>query len=218
MKYARYNRVAADLGIPEDMLQGNLIADPDRQARVSHGQRDGHGSGESLVRGAPPDLTLVARARKPEWLYTYLRTFYRDDTPSLRRQQPGIPERRHAARAARLQGMPECVPTAEHSEMEPLSGTEVESDHDMCGSLEVAEGQHDYRAVRQDRLRSGELSCLRRRAYESGPPAYRHLCAAVLSPCSSFSLRCSTANTGKTCTDCAPSVRCSSARVPFSGL
>ena len=27
----------------------------------------------------PPDLTLVSRARQPEWLYTYLRTFYRDD-------------------------------------------------------------------------------------------------------------------------------------------
>jgi ubiquinol-cytochrome c reductase cytochrome c1 subunit len=28
----------------------------------------------------PPDLTLVARVRGPEWLYTYLRTFYADDT------------------------------------------------------------------------------------------------------------------------------------------
>ena len=24
----------------------------------------------------PPDLTLVARSRSPEWLYTYLRNFY----------------------------------------------------------------------------------------------------------------------------------------------
>ena len=29
----------------------------------------------------PPDLTLVARARKhPKWLYTFLRNFYRDDS------------------------------------------------------------------------------------------------------------------------------------------
>jgi ubiquinol-cytochrome c reductase cytochrome c1 subunit len=28
---------------------------------------------------APPDLTLIARARTPEWVYTYLRSFYRDD-------------------------------------------------------------------------------------------------------------------------------------------
>ncbi|MDX1408049.1 MAG: cytochrome c1 [Saprospiraceae bacterium] len=29
---------------------------------------------------APPDLTLAARVRKPEWIYTYLRSFYLDDT------------------------------------------------------------------------------------------------------------------------------------------
>jgi ubiquinol-cytochrome c reductase cytochrome b subunit len=27
----------------------------------------------------PPDLTLISRARQPEWLYTYLRAFYEDD-------------------------------------------------------------------------------------------------------------------------------------------
>ena len=34
----------------------------------------------------PPDLTLVSRARQPEWLYTYLRTFYKDDSRPLRRE------------------------------------------------------------------------------------------------------------------------------------
>ena len=29
---------------------------------------------------APPDLTLVARVRGNDWLYTYLRQFYRDDS------------------------------------------------------------------------------------------------------------------------------------------
>ena len=26
----------------------------------------------------PPDLTVIARERGADWLYTYLRTFYRD--------------------------------------------------------------------------------------------------------------------------------------------
>jgi ubiquinol-cytochrome c reductase cytochrome c1 subunit len=31
----------------------------------------------------PPDLSVIARARGADWLYTYLRTFYRDEkTPS----------------------------------------------------------------------------------------------------------------------------------------
>jgi ubiquinol-cytochrome c reductase cytochrome c1 subunit len=29
---------------------------------------------------APPDLSVVARSRGADWLYTYLRTFYRDDS------------------------------------------------------------------------------------------------------------------------------------------
>jgi ubiquinol-cytochrome c reductase cytochrome c1 subunit len=29
---------------------------------------------------APPDLTVIARSRGADWLYTYLRTFYRDDS------------------------------------------------------------------------------------------------------------------------------------------
>jgi ubiquinol-cytochrome c reductase cytochrome c1 subunit len=29
---------------------------------------------------APPDLSVISRARGADWLYTYLRGFYRDDT------------------------------------------------------------------------------------------------------------------------------------------
>ena len=28
---------------------------------------------------APPDLSVIARSRTPDWIYTYLRSFYRDD-------------------------------------------------------------------------------------------------------------------------------------------
>jgi ubiquinol-cytochrome c reductase cytochrome c1 subunit len=28
---------------------------------------------------APPDLSLIARSRKPAWVYTYMRSFYRDN-------------------------------------------------------------------------------------------------------------------------------------------
>jgi len=28
---------------------------------------------------APPDLSLSARSRGPDWIYTYLRTYYKDD-------------------------------------------------------------------------------------------------------------------------------------------
>ena len=33
-----------------------------------------------MVRRAPPDLSVIARSRGADWLYTYLRQFYRDDS------------------------------------------------------------------------------------------------------------------------------------------
>ncbi len=80
MKFSRYNRVAADLGIPEDLFAENLIFDPD----VRIGSLMDNAMDDALAKVwfgvTPPDLTLVARARQPEWLYTYLRTFYKDDS------------------------------------------------------------------------------------------------------------------------------------------
>ena len=78
-KYSRFERVADDLDIPHDLMEGSLI---------SGGQRIGQLM-EIAMRPAqakvwfgvvPPDLTLVARARSPEWVYTYLRNFYKDES------------------------------------------------------------------------------------------------------------------------------------------
>ena len=77
-QYQRYNRVAADLGIPEDVMQANLnftgvaVGDlmtnaiPEKDAATWFG-------------APPPDLTLVARVRGTNWLYSYLRGFYIDE-------------------------------------------------------------------------------------------------------------------------------------------
>jgi len=36
--------------------------------------------GKAWFGAAPPDLAVIARSRGADWLYTYLRGFYRDDT------------------------------------------------------------------------------------------------------------------------------------------
>ena len=40
---------------------------------------------------APPDLTVIGRARGADWLYTYLRTFYRDAEFADRLEQRRVP-------------------------------------------------------------------------------------------------------------------------------
>ncbi|MCT7654902.1 cytochrome c1 [Oceanimonas sp. NS1] len=78
-QYQRYNRVAEDLGIPEDVMQANLnftgvaIGDLMENAIPEADAANWFGA-------APPDLTLVARVRGADWLYTYLRSFYKDDS------------------------------------------------------------------------------------------------------------------------------------------
>lgn len=81
--YSRYNRVAADLEIPEDVVTENMIFTRDEK-----GETDKIGAlmkiampklySKEAFGVAPPDLTLTARSRSPDWLYSYLRGFYLD--------------------------------------------------------------------------------------------------------------------------------------------
>lgn len=85
MTYLRYNRLAQGTGILDaegniatDLVKKNLIfsdakitdtilsAMPDMEAAKWFGK-------------APPDLTLVARVRGVDWIYTYLKSFYTDE-------------------------------------------------------------------------------------------------------------------------------------------
>jgi ubiquinol-cytochrome c reductase cytochrome c1 subunit len=78
LQYQRYNRTFADLGIDEAdgvenyMYTGEKAGDHITNTMPAKEAADWFGS-------APPDLTLEARLRSPDWIYTYLRSFYMDD-------------------------------------------------------------------------------------------------------------------------------------------
>lgn len=81
--YMRYSKLM-DLGLTEQQVKDNLmftaekIGEPMRVAAHADEQKQWFGA-------APPDLSVIARARASEagtgadWLYTYLRSFYRDE-------------------------------------------------------------------------------------------------------------------------------------------
>lgn len=78
-KFSRYERVADDLGIPHELMLDNLVFSDQRIGELMQiSLRPAQAKAWFGV--VPPDLTLVARARSPEWLYTYLRNFYKDET------------------------------------------------------------------------------------------------------------------------------------------
>ena len=80
----RYNRLT-DLGLTEDQIKQNLLFSADKVGelmKIAMPAKDAKG----WFGATPPDLSVIARARSSEsgsgadWLYTYLRGFYRDET------------------------------------------------------------------------------------------------------------------------------------------
>ena len=76
-KYVRYNRLAADLGITEKQLVDNLMftgEHPYDTMAIAMKPEDA----TRWFGVPPPDLSLIARSRGTDYLYTYLRGFYAD--------------------------------------------------------------------------------------------------------------------------------------------
>lgn len=81
-QYSRYERVANDLGIPHDVMKDNLIFGDEKIGSLMEISMNPADS-KVWFGASPPDLTLVARVRSPDWLYTYLRNFYSDPSRPL---------------------------------------------------------------------------------------------------------------------------------------
>ena len=74
----RYNRLT-DLGITPAEIQANLLFTTDKVGNtMTVAMRPD--DAKAWFGATPPDLSVEARARGRDWLYTYLRSFYRDDT------------------------------------------------------------------------------------------------------------------------------------------
>lgn len=78
-QYQRYNRVAADIGIPDDLMKENLVF---TGAKIGDLMKSAMSEKDAArwFGAPPPDLTLIARVRGADWIYTYLRSFYVDET------------------------------------------------------------------------------------------------------------------------------------------
>jgi ubiquinol-cytochrome c reductase cytochrome c1 subunit len=79
LEFQRYNRTAKDLEIPESLMVENLMFTGERIGDLMTNNMP-RASAEKWFGTAPPDLSLIARSRKTDWLYNYLRGFYADDS------------------------------------------------------------------------------------------------------------------------------------------
>ena len=85
LKYVRYSRIARDLGLTEDQVQASLNFTGSKvgeQMLTPIATADA----QEWFGAVPPDLSVIARAKASpagsgaDYLYTYLRTFYQDET------------------------------------------------------------------------------------------------------------------------------------------
>lgn len=81
-EYVRYNRVGADLGLTEDQLVENLMFTGQRPFDTMQNAMQ-EADAVRWFGVAPPDLSLIARSRGTDYIYSFLRGFYADEsTPS----------------------------------------------------------------------------------------------------------------------------------------
>ena len=108
LKYARYQRVGNDLGMTEDevkrdlMVAGGKIGDLMKTAMTP-------AESEKYFGTVVPDLTLVARLRGEDWVYTYLRSFYVDEKRPLGVNNVVFPDVGMPHVLADLQGLQKAV-------------------------------------------------------------------------------------------------------------
>lgn len=77
-EYMRYQRLAQDLELPEEMVQNNLVFG-DREITDYMKAAIPAENATSWFGKKPPDLTLKARSRGPDWIYTFLKSYYMTD-------------------------------------------------------------------------------------------------------------------------------------------
>ena len=76
-QYMRYERLANDLELGEDVVKNNLMFTTDKignTMEVAMRPQDA----EKWFGVPPPDLSVIARARGADWLYSFLNSFYID--------------------------------------------------------------------------------------------------------------------------------------------
>ena len=95
LKFSRYNRMAEDMGLNEDsgftadevkaLLKENMIFTKDedgKQTKVGALMKNAYSTkaATEAFGTAVPDLSLVGRSRGTDWIYSYLKGFYIDDS------------------------------------------------------------------------------------------------------------------------------------------
>ncbi|MDE2049717.1 MAG: cytochrome c1 [Gammaproteobacteria bacterium] len=108
LKYERWSRLAQDLHIPEALLVKDLIPPGETPAGYIISPMI-ESDAEKWFGKAPPDLSLMARARGNDYLYQYLKTFYVDSARATGANNMAFPQSAMPDIVAPLEGLKVAV-------------------------------------------------------------------------------------------------------------
>ena len=77
--FMRYNRIAQDLNLNDSLVAEHLMFAGEKPGETITTAMPKEGAAKWFG-VTPPDLSLVARSKGTDWIYTYLRGFYKDDS------------------------------------------------------------------------------------------------------------------------------------------
>jgi ubiquinol-cytochrome c reductase cytochrome c1 subunit len=168
LSYQRYSRVAEDLDLPTELVEQNLIP---------NGQKIGETidtgieqkAGETFFGKAPPDLSVIARAKAqgPDWVYNYLKSFYIDESRPIGWNNTVFPGASMPNPLWELQGI-------QHLKTEPKHETgchQGESDGRCIAGFEIPEAQKGTMTPAQFDAAARDISAFL--AYTGEPAALR---------------------------------------------
>lgn len=108
LKYERWSRLGQDLNIPPALLVKDLIPPGETPADyITSPMVDS--DAEKWFGKAPPDLSLMARARGTDYLYQYLKTFYVDTGRATGANNLALPQSAMPDVVAPLEGLKTAV-------------------------------------------------------------------------------------------------------------
>lgn len=137
--FMRYNRMGKDLGISEDVLKTNFMFGTDKVGdTMTIAMRES--DADAFFGVTPPDLSVIARARGADWLYSYFKSFYVDESRpfgvnNLAFKDVGMPHVLWQLQGVQRLTEPEHHDGAHHASYEDLElishGSQNEAEYDQ---------------------------------------------------------------------------------------
>ena len=108
LKYERWSRMAKDLDIPADMLETNILPPGDKPADYVQTTMPAKDA-ETWFGKTPPDASLLARSRGPDYIYQIFTTYYVDTTRPTGANNLRLPAIAMPAVLSELEGVKRAV-------------------------------------------------------------------------------------------------------------